>query len=320
MGAGPRNYPHLSPTKPKALLPGAWPLWVCLGALTSACATSGSVWMSERWDGTGDAWSGDSPPEIPDFPREGQRQYRELRSHTLGKPRMHPGPETASGMGPRIAIRSEGKARGARRPTARLDGRVLGTFRNTYYDFPSERDFHGNAVTIFDAQCKALDNVPRPFFEHLCVQGSGLLSSGATVSFNRRGCECAETCPRTGEKICFDRLDISKYPWGRGATGRAITPLWTVAVDPSIIALGTVMYIPEYEGLPRDLEHHSRHDGCFLAEDRGKNVLGRQIDVFTGQSVITDLWNSLVPSNQGVTVVVDSPKCPSAKPTTPEPE
>ena len=38
-------------------------------------------------------------------------------------------------------------------------------------------------------------------------------------------------CPRTGQKICFDVLDISKYPWGRGATGQPIMPLLTVAVD-----------------------------------------------------------------------------------------
>jgi 3D (Asp-Asp-Asp) domain-containing protein len=190
-----------------------------------------------------------------------------------------------------------------------LRGKVLGTFRNTYYDFPTEADFKGDTVRLYDARCAAVAEVPRGFHDALCVQGSGILRSGRTVSFAKRDCECAETCPKTGQKICFDALDTQKYPWGRGALGTAITPLLTVAVDDTVIPMGTGMYIPEFDGLPTDAARSGVHDGCFVAQDRGLRVKGQHVDVFTGQAATTALWNRLVPSNRGVTVVVDSPRC-----------
>jgi 3D (Asp-Asp-Asp) domain-containing protein len=190
-----------------------------------------------------------------------------------------------------------------------LRGKVLGTFRNTYYDFPTEADFKGDVVPIRDPRCSIIAEVPRGFHDAVCVQGSGILKGGRTVSFSKRDCECAEVCPRTGQKICFDALDTQKYPWGRGALGTGITPLLTVAVDDTVIPMGTGIYIPEFDGLPTDTSRSSAHDGCFVAQDRGLRVKGQHVDVFTGQAATTALWNKLVPSNRGVTVVLDSPRC-----------
>ena len=60
---------------------------------------------------------------------------------------------------------------------------MLGTFRNTYYDFPTEADFSGDAMPLRDAKCGAITNVPRGFHDAICVQGSGILKNGQTVSF-----------------------------------------------------------------------------------------------------------------------------------------
>jgi len=190
----------------------------------------------------------------------------------------------------------------------------LGTFRNTYYDFPSESDYQGATTTLFDRECKAIGQVPTGFYEAVCVQGSGTLKRGATVSFARRDCACAAVCPRTSQKICFDELDARAFPWGRGATGKAITPLLTVAVDSEVIPLGTALYVPELAGLPRDTTGATLHDGCFVAQDRGLKVTGKHIDVFMGDRSLTNLWNRRVPSNRGVTVVVDAPRCARAAP------
>ena len=192
-------------------------------------------------------------------------------------------------------------------------GKVLGTFRNTYYDFPSESDYSGESVALKDPRCKTIKTVARSFYETVCVQGSGTLASGSTVSFAKRDCDCAELCPRTGQHICFDELDSKAFPWGRGATGHAITPLLTVAVDSELIPLDTPVYIPEFDGVPRDPSRSATHDGCFIAQDRGVRVKGEHVDVFTGHREITALWNGLVPSNRGVTVIVDSPHCARAK-------
>jgi 3D (Asp-Asp-Asp) domain-containing protein len=181
-------------------------------------------------------------------------------------------------------------------------------FRNTYYDFPRD---HGGAAeaTLLDAACAPLARVTQRFHDQVCVQGSGRLTSGETVSYAKRDCACAAVCPRTGQRICFERLDPARFPHGRGAAGRPITPLSSVAVDVSVIPLGTPMYIAEYVGLPRP--DGSLHTGCFVAEDKGLKVVGRQIDVFTGDPEITAQWNALVPSNLGVHVRTNDPRCPA---------
>lgn len=193
------------------------------------------------------------------------------------------------------------------------DAKVVGVFRNTYYDFPAESEFAGNKVPLYDASCRVIADVKQDFHDALCVQGSGSLEGGTVVSFAKRGCSCAQVCPRSGQQICFEALENSRFPWGRGAAGKPITPLLTVAVDTDVIPLETSIYIPEFEGLPRDAEGTSMHDGCFIAQDRGFKVRGEHIDVFTGEPALTRLWNRLMPSNRGVTVVLESPKCERAR-------
>ncbi len=184
------------------------------------------------------------------------------------------------------------------------------TFRNTYYDFPAEGAGEKKAK-VFDAQCKAIASVTQAFHDQVCLQGSGKLASGDTISFAMRDCTCASECPRSGQKICFEKLDPKAFPSGRGASGKAITPLRTIAVDTAVIPLGSVVFIPEYDGLSRP--DGSKHDGCFIAEDRGSAVVGKHIDVFTGDPSMTKRWNQLVPSNQGVHVEVGAPRCEHLK-------
>jgi 3D (Asp-Asp-Asp) domain-containing protein len=187
-------------------------------------------------------------------------------------------------------------------------GRPLGTFRNTYYDFPREADHSGASVSLMNATCQPIAQVPRTFFEAVCVQGSGTLKRGGTVSFSKRDCPCAEVCPRTGQKICFDALDPTAFPWGRGAAGTPITPMRTLAADTAVLPMGTVVYIPELDGAPRS-DAGDVIDGCFVVEDRGLRVQGEHVDIFTGFPANTALLNERVPSNQGVTVVVSAPRC-----------
>ncbi len=198
-------------------------------------------------------------------------------------------------------------------------GRVVGTFRNTYYDFPREADHSGKTAPLMNAACQPIAQVPRSFFEAVCVQGSGTLTRGTTVSFAKRECACAEVCPRTGQRICFDALDATRFPWGRGATGGPITPMRTLAADTAVLAMGTVVYIPELDGVPRG-ESTDVLDGCFVVEDRGLRVKGEHVDIFTGHPSHTAVLNRLVPSNQGVTIVVESPRCAHLPGTKPAPK
>lgn len=264
--------------------------------LAALVSCSAGVWQAEPSSGYDDQFEGRFvPPEEPaPFVAE------HYRRKTIGETRPVSPAEQPEVVATRIAL-------------ARTRGRVLGTFRNTYYDFPSEDDFSGPFTTLFDAGCQAIGSVKTAFHDQLCVQGSGLLSSGSPVSFAKRDCSCARTCPKTKQKICFESLSRSRFPWGRGATGDAITPLLTVAVDSDVVPLHSAVYIPEYEGLPSNVNSGSVHDGCFIAQDRGSRVKGKHVDVFTGESAMTRLWNRLMPSNKGVTVVLDAPQCARAK-------
>ncbi len=246
------------------------------------CHTAGSDWMAQPLDG--------SLTEPPPLPADGASASRPpstaMSSRVIGAPAPVDSAPSAQASAPTST------------------GTVLGTFKNTYYDFPDERDFGGDTLSLMNPSCKPIATVSREFFESVCVQGSGTLKAGGTVSFAKRDCACAPECPRTGQHICFDLLDKAIFPWGRGATGKPITPLLTVAVDSEVIPLGTSIYIPEYDGIARDASGGSAHDGCFLAEDRGLAVKGTHVDVFTGQREITRLWNTLVPTGKGVTVIV----------------
>ncbi len=267
---------------------------VCASALVVATGCgggwgSGSKWVAQPLD---DDTSASSRMTAPIESSESLRGARP-GSRTLGAP---PG----------------------RRATNEVDrsgggGRPLGTFRNTYYDFPREADHSGAAVALMNATCQPIAQVPRSFYEAVCVQGSGTLKRGGTVSFSKRDCACAEICPRTGQRICFDALDAAAFPWGRGAAGTPITPMRTLAADTTVLPMGTVVYIPELDGAPRD-ESGAAHDGCFVVEDRGLKVKGEHVDIFTGFAASTALLNERVPSNQGVTVVVSAPRCAHIKP------
>lgn len=267
-------------------------LLACVAIL--ACSTAGSTWVKEPLHTPDDeeAPSSFSPP--PKKPVESRAP----------RPSAHRIPGEPDPLGPAKAA--------VARDAASL-GRRAGVFRNTYYDFPVEDHYGGDSVGLFDASCSVITRVPQGFHDAVCVQGSGLLASGRTVSFARRGCSCARRCPRTDQQICFEALDMKVYPWGRGATGKPVVPLLTVAVDTGVIPLGTPLFVPEYLGLPRDLARTSSHDGCFIAQDRGVKVKGKHIDIFTGEEALTQLWNELVPSNKGVTVILESPFCARAE-------
>jgi len=206
-----------------------------------------------------------------------------------------------------VAAGADGTGGGLSTVGGDAGGRVLGTFRNTYYDFPNESAFDGATTSLMNASCQPIATVPKAFYDAVCVQGSGSLARGGTVSFAKRDCACAEVCPRTGQKICFDALDRASYPWGRGAAGTPITPLRSIAADTSVLPMGTVLYIPELDGAARS--DGTPADGCFVVEDRGLKVEGSHVDIFTGDPRETAMLNRKVPSNHGVTIILDAPRC-----------
>ncbi len=77
------------------------------------------------------------------------------------------------------------------------------------------------------------------------------------------------------------RFMTVNHPLGCGVRSIPLMPFRTVAVDPDIIPIGSVIFAPELRGIV--LEHQGRrftHDGYLFAGDRGGVIRGRHIDVF----------------------------------------
>jgi 3D (Asp-Asp-Asp) domain-containing protein len=132
-------------------------------------------------------------------------------------------------------------------------------------------------VTLYGptAACEPIAETTREFAYELTIQGTGKLRDGRVV--NVWG-PC--NCPRSP---CWR---VTEQHWGMAGTGRALLPFRTVAVDPKLVKLGSLLHIPLLEGrtMPgRPPRGGYVHDGCVVADDTGGAIRGRQIDLFVGR-------------------------------------
>ncbi|MBA3459695.1 MAG: hypothetical protein H0T46_07025 [Deltaproteobacteria bacterium] len=132
-------------------------------------------------------------------------------------------------------------------------------------------------VTIYDGggACEAIAEVTKDFAAALRLQGTGKLKDGRVLNIWGH-CPCEHT-------PCFK---VTKSQWGTAGTGRALQPFRTVAVDPKVIKLGSLLYVPLLEG--RTMPGRSPwggfvHDGCVVADDTGGAIDGNQLDLFVGR-------------------------------------
>jgi 3D (Asp-Asp-Asp) domain-containing protein len=130
-------------------------------------------------------------------------------------------------------------------------------------------------VALYDRSCEPIAQVTRSFAMQLQMQGTGRLRDGRTVNiWGACGCERSPCFKVTGQK------------WGTAGNGRPLSPFRTVAVDPSVVALGSLLYIPELEGvmMPGSAPWGGfRHDGCVVADDTGGGIIGNKVDFFVGR-------------------------------------
>jgi 3D (Asp-Asp-Asp) domain-containing protein len=90
------------------------------------------------------------------------------------------------------------------------------------------------------------------------------------------GCSCER-------KPCFK---VTANQWGTAGTGKPLQPFRTVAVDRTVIKLGSLLYVPLLEG--RTMPGRAPwggyvHDGCVVADDTGGGINGNQLDLFVGR-------------------------------------
>ena len=133
----------------------------------------------------------------------------------------------------------------------------------------------------------------------LKLEGSGLLRDGRVINYTG-------SC-KFGYGTCFEQLDLTDFPFGRGAGQRPLIPFKSVAVDPRLVPLGEPLYIPEFDGMR--LPDGSVHDGCVRADDTGGGIKKRKMDFFV---VTYGNFRFLLDQLLGVSWItphVESPRC-----------
>jgi 3D (Asp-Asp-Asp) domain-containing protein len=131
-------------------------------------------------------------------------------------------------------------------------------------------------VTLYESQsCNEIAQVTPEFANQLAIQGTGKLNDGRVLNIWGR-CAC-------GHSPCFK---VTQNQWGTAGTGHPLQPFRTVAVDPKVVKLGTLLYVPLLEGrtMPgRPPWGGYVHDGCVVADDTGGHIDGNRLDLFVGR-------------------------------------
>jgi 3D (Asp-Asp-Asp) domain-containing protein len=131
-------------------------------------------------------------------------------------------------------------------------------------------------VTLYEPKaCAPIADVTPEFAQQLALQGTGKLRDGRVLNIWGH-CSCER-------RPCFK---VTENQWGSGGTGRALQPFRTVAVDPKVVKLGSLLYVPLLEG--RTMPGRAPwggyvHDGCVVADDTGGGIDGQQLDLFVGR-------------------------------------
>jgi 3D (Asp-Asp-Asp) domain-containing protein len=93
------------------------------------------------------------------------------------------------------------------------------------------------------------------------------------------------------------------------ALGCPVSPMRTAAVDPSVVARRSIIFIKETVGMP--LPGGGTHDGYWYASDVGGAIHGQRIDLYTGSSSASMRpMLSLSTKGLSVTKVGDFSGCP----------
>lgn len=133
-----------------------------------------------------------------------------------------------------------------------------------------------DVVTLYQPRtCEPIAEVSHEFARQAQLQGTGKLHDGRVVNI-------AGKCP-CDYSPCFQ---VTRSAWGTAGTGRPLQPFRTVAVDPKVVKLGSLLYVPLLEGrvMPgRPPWGGYVHDGCLVADDTGGHIDGHQLDLFVGR-------------------------------------
>ena len=150
--------------------------------------------------------------------------------------------------------------------------KLLGEFAPTFYrtldESAGEWPEEARTEELRTGNGELIARVTPTFKERLDIEGSARLRDGRVVNFDEK----------TDDHWTY--LVAEGAPFGLDARGRGLVPFRTLAVDPSVVPLGTVVYVPALDGVR--LPTGETHDGLCLAQDTGQGIEGQRVDIFVG--------------------------------------
>lgn len=197
----------------------------------------------------------------------------------------------------------------------------------TYYWIPTVADQGKSGYPLLDMNGKFLGaSLTRRDWCNAALEGSVRVidANGDDHVFNYVGSrqdyqqiDCSDYVSLPG--LGYSRFYRAKGHFGDGVSGYMLQPYRTIAVDPSYIPYGTVLYIPSARGTNVVLPNGKQavHDGYFYAADTGGALHGNHIDVFIG-SAVSNPFQFIRSSKSGSfkAFVINSAKIRSALKTT----
>ena len=165
----------------------------------------------------------------------------------------------------------------------------------TYYRIPTVRDIGSDGIPLLDMNGQDLGvGLSEKDWCHAALEGSVRVLdsegndtvynySGSRESYRQVDCSDYVSMPQ----LAYSRFYRAKGHFGDGIQGYFLKPYRTIAVDPSYVPYGSVIYIPAARGINIVLPNgkQATHDGYFFAADTGGALHGKHIDVFIGSAL-----------------------------------
>lgn len=148
-------------------------------------------------------------------------------------------------------------------------------------------DAKGNPTGAKLASCDWCDAAVEGTVRTIDKDGKTVTLNYATVSPVQQN-DCNETCPKYKnfaiKKVGYTLWAPAIGEFGDGVSGYQLVPFRTIAVDRTLIPIGTLVFIPQAVGVEVMLPNGktAKHDGYFFAADVGGGIKGNHIDVFFG--------------------------------------
>jgi len=164
-------------------------------------------------------------------------------------------------------------------------GRYLGRFKVTYYWAVDEAEYPtSRSSPLYLSDGQLLGRFSSAFVKAFRVEAAACLKDGRRISYMKQA----------------NRVEVVDKFLGCG--GHTLADLRSIAVDPRLIPLGSVVYIPQAENVTVDGQTLG---GVFYAHDVGSAIKGKHIDIFVGRKQYMDAFTSAgMGSSSGVDVYI----------------